>query len=58
MQLSAPRKGTWVIAILLGASSILSHYGGLRIPIISDAEFLLLALAFLFLLLGSVLKGL
>lgn len=56
MRLSAPRKGTWTIAILLGAASILSHYGGLRIPIISDAEFLLLTLSFLILLLGTILK--
>jgi len=58
MQLSAPRKGTWVVAILFGAISILTHYGGLAIPIFADADFLLLSLAFLLLLLGSVLEGL
>ena len=57
MKLSAPRKGTWTIAILLAAASILSHYGGLHIPIISDAEFLLLTLSFLILLLGTILKN-
>jgi len=56
MKLSAPRKGTWTIAILIGAASILSHYGGLSIPIIADATFLLLTLSFLILLLGTVLK--
>ena len=56
MKLSAPRKGTWVISILIGAASILSFYGGLKIPIIQDAQFLLLTLSFLILLLGTVLK--
>ncbi len=57
MNLSAPKKGTWTIAILLGAASILTHYGELWIPIISEAEFLLLTLSFLLLLLGTTLKN-
>jgi len=57
MKLTAPRKGTWTVAILLGAAAILSHYGNLSIPIISDAEFLLLTLSFLLLLLGVILKN-
>ena len=57
MRLSAPKQGTWTVAIILGVLAILSHYGGLSVPIISDAEFLLLTLSFLLLLLGTVLKG-
>ena len=57
MRLSAPKQGTWTVAIILGVLSILSHYGGVSIPIVSDADFLLLTLSFLLLLLGTVLKG-
>ena len=58
MELSPPRKGTWAVSILLGAAAILVHYGGLNIPIIADADFLLLSLSFLLLLLGVVLEAL
>ena len=57
MRLSAPKRGTFVLALLLGALAILSHYGGLRIPIVTEGEFLIMTLSLLLLLLGSVLKG-
>ncbi len=58
MTLYPPRKGTWTVAILLGAISILNHYGKLGIPIISQGEFIILALAFLLLLLGTAIDSL
>ena len=58
MRLSRPRKGTWAVTILLGAVAILTHYGGLQIPIVADAGFLLLTLSFLVLQLGVVLDAL
>ena len=57
MRLSAPKQGTWTVAIILAVLSILSRYGGADIPIVSEGEFLLLTLSFLLLVLGTVLKG-
>ena len=56
MKLTAPRRGTFWVAILLGALSIISHYGGIYIPIVTEGEFLLLALSLLILLLGCLLN--
>ena len=58
MELTSPRKGTWAVALLLGASAILTHYGGLQIPILADADFLLLTLSFLLFVLGATLEAL
>ena len=57
MRLSAPKKGTFSLALLIAAVAI--AFRVLRgIEIAQDYDFVLLALAFLLLALGALLKGL
>jgi hypothetical protein len=58
MRLSPPKKGTFLVAFFLGCISIANHYGGLRLPIVSDADYLILALSFLLLLFGAIFEAL
>lgn len=56
MRLSAPKKGTFTFSLLVGAVAI-----ALRVisdHTFSDVDFILLALAFVVLALGALLKGL
>ena len=56
MRLSAPKKGTFSLSVLVGAAAIaLRVIRGLSL---SDFDFVLLALAFVLLALGALLKGL
>ena len=57
MKLSAPKQSTWMVAVLLGILAILNRYTGMGIPIVSGREFLLLTVAFVVLLLGTILKN-
>ena len=55
MRLSAPKKGSFAISIVIGLSAILFHY---VLPVDVALEFLMLAFAFILLLLATMLKGL
>jgi len=56
MKLSAPKKGTWTLALVLGGAGLLGHF--VSIPVISQSTFWLLAAAFILLVLGTYFKGL
>lgn len=57
MTLSSPKMITWVIALVLGVIGILANL--VALPIVSAAfGFWLLVIAFLLLLVASVVKGL
>ena len=57
MTLSSPKMITWVIALILGVLGILANL--VALPIISASlGFWLLVIAFLLLLVASVVKGL
>ena len=56
MKPRAPQKGTWTIAFILGVLALLSRYV-IKIPIVSNYEFELLALSFVMLVLGTLFKG-
>jgi len=57
MTLSSPKTVTWVIALILGLVGILSNL--VALPVISAmVGFWLLALAFLLLLVATIVKGL
>ena len=57
MTLSSPKMITWVIALILGVVGILANL--VALPIVSAGiGFGLLAIAFLLLLVASVVKGL
>jgi hypothetical protein len=56
MQLSAPQKITWWIALIVGVVGIIAHL--VSLPIIGAFGFWLLAAAFVLLILATLLKGL
>ncbi|HUV95439.1 MAG TPA: hypothetical protein VMX14_11525 [Anaerolineae bacterium] len=57
MRLSAPKKGTFTLSLLVGAVAIaLRVLQG--IELLEHYDFILLALAFIVLALGALLKGL
>jgi len=56
MRLSAPKKGTFYVSLLVGAVAIAIRI--LRGLSLSEYDFVLLALAFVVLALGALLKGL
>ena len=55
MRLSAPKKTTWWIALVVGAIGIVAHL--VTIPVLSGFAFWLVAAAFVLLILGTYLKG-
>lgn len=56
MRLSAPKNLTWWIAVLLGVLGILATY--ISLPLISANAFWFVAIGFILLALGTLLKGL
>jgi len=56
MRLSAPKKNTWWIAVVLGVLGILGNF--IAIPFVSEYAFLLVAAGFVLLALATYLKGL
>ncbi len=56
MKLNAPKFITWVIALVLGALALLSHF--VTIPFISVYFCWIILIALILLLLGCVIKGL
>jgi len=56
MKLSAPKQITWWIALVIGALGILAKLG--MIPVLSGYAFWLVVVAFVLLLLATLLKGL
>mgnify|MGYP001028752376 CR=1 FL=1 len=58
MKLSAPKAPTWWIAVVLGVLGILLHLGVFTIAGLSGYAFWLVAIAFVLLVLATLLKGL
>ena len=56
MKLSAPKNTTWYVAVILGVLGILGTF--ISIPVVSDYTFLLVAVGFVLLALGTYFKGL
>lgn len=56
MKLSAPQKGTWWIALIVGVLGIVSYL--VTVPVLSGFAFWLVAAAFVLLILATYLKGL
>jgi hypothetical protein len=55
MRLNAPKKIVWLISLILAILSIISLY--VAIPFVSAHAFWVMAVAWLFMFLGTVLKG-
>jgi hypothetical protein len=59
MKLSAPKVTTWLVALVVGAVGILIHVGSMSIVAVPyGLGFWLVAVAFLLLLVATLLKGL
>ncbi len=56
MKLSAPKQLTWIIAVVLGVLSLLSHLG--MVPQIAQYQFWMMTIAFGLLAFSTMLKGL
>jgi len=56
MRLNAPKKITWIIALIAGGLAILSRFTTL--PFVTDNNFWILALGWLLLLLGTYVRDL
>lgn len=54
MKTSAPKKNTWIIALVLGLLGIVGHYQ--QIAYVSEYHFLLLVAGFVVLVLGTTFK--
>lgn len=57
MKLSAPKTVVWVIALIVGGLGILAGLG-VAIPVVSAHAFWFVVVAFVLLLLATLLKGL
>jgi hypothetical protein len=55
MRLSAPKKATWWIAVIVGVVGILANF--VTIPVLSGFAFWLVVIGFVLLALGTYLKG-
>jgi hypothetical protein len=56
MKLSAPQVITWWIALIVGVIGIIAHL--VTIPVLTGFSFWLVAIAFVLLILATLLKGL
>ena len=55
MSLSAPKKLTWLIAVVLAVIGLLAQL--ITIPVLSNIAFWILLVAFIILVLGTALEG-
>ncbi len=55
MKLSAPKKNTWWVAVIVGAVGIIANF--VAIPFLSGIAFWLVVAAFVVLVLATYLKG-
>jgi hypothetical protein len=56
MRLNAPKKTTWIIAVIVGLLGFIANF--VTIPFVSDYVFWFLSVAFILLALATYLKGL
>ena len=58
MKLSAPRHGTWWIALIAGGVGVLEHYRVIHLPFVGRYASLLIVGAWALLILATVLRRL
>ena len=56
MKLSSPKKGTWTVAVIVGALGILGNF--VSIPVVSQFSFWLVVIGFVLLALATYFKNL
>ena len=55
MKLNAPKQATWLIALLLAVVGVIAYF--VAIPVLSGISFWLVLVAFVLLVLGTILTG-
>lgn len=58
MKTQAPKSIVWLISVILAALGILLYLRIITIPVLAPYDFWLVAVAFILLALGNILKGL
>lgn len=58
MKTQAPKSIVWIISVILAALGILLYLRIITIPVLAPYDFWLVAVAFVLLALGNILKGL
>ena len=58
MKTQAPKSIVWLISVILAALGILLYLRIISIPVLAPYDFWLVAVAFVLLALGNILKGL
>ena len=58
MKTQAPKSIVWIISVILAALGILLYLRIISIPVLAPYDFWLVAVAFVLLALGNILKGL
>ena len=58
MKTQAPKSITWIISVILAVLGILLYLRIITIPVLAPYDFWLVAVAFILLALGNILKGL
>ena len=58
MKTQAPKSIVWLISVILAALGILLYLRIITIPVLAPYDFWLVAVAFVLLALGNILKGL
>lgn len=58
MKTQAPKSITWLISVILAALGILLYLRIITIPVLAPYDFWLVAVAFILLALGNIVKGL
>jgi hypothetical protein len=58
MKLSAPKKGTWFVALIAGALGVVAHYRVIHVAALAPFAILLLVAAWALLLVATFVKGL
>lgn len=58
MKTQAPKSITWIVSVILAALGILLYLRIITIPVLAPYDFWLVAVAFVLLALGNILKGL
>jgi hypothetical protein len=58
VKIRAPKSSTWIISVILAVLGILLYLGIIKISVLAPYYFWLVAVAFILLALGNILKGL
>ena len=58
MKTQAPKSIIWLISVILAALGMLLYLRIIRVPVLAPYDFWLVAVAFILLALGNILKGL